>query len=276
MVIFRITNILKVLSIGLIILLSSCGGGDDTATGIEEFIAKFNLNAQQSSSGLYFTLIEQGDGEPIDETKFLILNVTQFDLNNNIISRTDADFPAALGLQELVPGLQEGLQLLNNGGRANFYIPPALSGGSIASGALIFGVEVIEVYDSLDDYNEGEILKYITANDLIATRTDEGLYVVITEPGDSIMPTADSRVTVDYHGTYLSGIVFDSSVDRGAPASFRLDEVIQGWTLGIPLFGKGGKGTILIPSNLAYGAQGNASIPSNYPLAFEIELIAIE
>lgn len=269
------TRFFKLFVACVLLVFFSCGG-DDPASSIEDFLVQFNVNAQQTSSGLYYTLIDQGNGAPITESKFLMLNVTQFDLANNVTSRSDDDFPVALNIQELVPGLVEGLQLLNEGGRANFYIPPSLSGGSIVAGALIFGIEVVSIYDSLEEYNDTLIQKYLDDNSLTGMKTDDGLYVVIEDAGDGTMPTSDSRVTVDYHGTFLNGQVFDSSVDRGTPSTFRLTEVIEGWQLGIPLLSVSGKGRLIIPSNLAYGASGNASIPGNYPLAFEVELISID
>lgn len=118
-----------------------------------------------------------------------------------------------------------------------------------------------------------EIEAYLEDNNIAALRTDNDLFYVVEEEGNGQFPTLSDFVTVDYHGYYTDGQVFDSSVDRGMPVGFPLSGVIQGWQEGIPLFSKGGKGKLFIPSNLAYGQAGRGSIPPNAVLVFDVELI---
>ncbi|MDO8289240.1 MAG: FKBP-type peptidyl-prolyl cis-trans isomerase [Parvibaculum sp.] len=108
--------------------------------------------------------------------------------------------------------------------------------------------------------------------------TASGLqYEVITlsANADAQSPTASSRVTVHYHGTFVDGRVFDSSVDRGRPAAFPLNQVIRGWTEGLQLMKPGDKFRFFIPPELAYGEAGRGPVPANTPLIFEIELLEI-
>lgn len=108
--------------------------------------------------------------------------------------------------------------------------------------------------------------------------TASGLqYEVITE-GNGPKPTATSKVNVHYHGTTPEGIVFDSSVDRGEPISFGLNQVIRGWTEGLQLMSVGSKYKFYIPQELAYGANPRPGGPIKpyMALVFEVELIAIE
>ena len=88
-------------------------------------------------------------------------------------------------------------------------------------------------------------------------------------------PTAKSNVKVHYHGTLINGSVFDSSIDRGEPISFSLNQVIPGWTEGLQLMVVGDKFRFYIPSNLAYGNRGVASIPAGSLLIFDVELLAV-
>lgn len=106
--------------------------------------------------------------------------------------------------------------------------------------------------------------------------TPSGLrYMVITE-GTGAKPTATSNVKVHYTGTFLDGKVFDSSVQRGEPISFGLNQVIPGWTEGVQLMKEGAKYKFYIPFNLAYGEQGYpGAIPPKSDLIFEVELIKI-
>ncbi|MDI6048438.1 FKBP-type peptidyl-prolyl cis-trans isomerase [Flavobacterium sp. XS2P24] len=121
--------------------------------------------------------------------------------------------------------------------------------------------------------NEKEIVDYIAKNKLTATKTDSGLYYVINEAGDGEQPTATSNVTVAYKGYFTNGNVFDESNASGI--SFGLNQVIKGWTEGIPYFKEGGSGILLVPSHLGYGSNDYSSIPGGSVLIFEVKLISV-
>jgi len=110
---------------------------------------------------------------------------------------------------------------------------------------------------------------FIAEHNLDADSTSSGLYYVIDLPGSADHPTLSDEVTVSYVGFLLNGDIFDSAPN----ITFPLNQVIAGWQEGIPLFGKGGKGLLIIPSRLAYGEQARVGIPANSVLAFEINLI---
>lgn len=110
-----------------------------------------------------------------------------------------------------------------------------------------------------------------------AIKTATGLVYHEIEAGTGESPSLASTVRVHYHGKFLDGKVFDSSLDRGEPVSFPLNQVIQGWQEGLQLMKVGGKGQFVIPSELAYGDKGAPpSIPPSASLVFDVELIAIE
>jgi FKBP-type peptidyl-prolyl cis-trans isomerase FklB len=108
------------------------------------------------------------------------------------------------------------------------------------------------------------------------TTTPSGLqYEVLTE-GTGPKPTANNKVTCHYHGTLITGTIFDSSVQRGQPASFPLNAVIKGWTEGVPLMATGSKYRFFIPAELGYGdRQVSAEIGPNSTLIFDVELLGI-
>lgn len=108
------------------------------------------------------------------------------------------------------------------------------------------------------------------------TTTESGLqYEVLTE-GTGAKPTADDQVRVNYHGTLIDGTVFDSSVDRGEPATFGVGQVIPGWTEALQLMPVGSKWKVYIPSKLGYGERGaGGKIGPNATLIFEVELLEI-
>ena len=100
-------------------------------------------------------------------------------------------------------------------------------------------------------------------------------YSVITE-GSGVKASAKDQVKVHYTGTLIDGTVFDSSVNRGEPATFGVTQVISGWVEGLQLMSKGAKYKFFIPSNLAYGAQGAGKVIGPYAtLIFEVELLEI-
>lgn len=100
-------------------------------------------------------------------------------------------------------------------------------------------------------------------------------YKVITE-GKGTQPGPSDTVTVHYTGSLVSGEVFDSSVERNQPATFPVNGVIAGWTEALQLMPTGSKWQLFIPSDLAYGPNGNRSIGPNEVLLFEVELIEVE
>ncbi|MEZ4884606.1 MAG: FKBP-type peptidyl-prolyl cis-trans isomerase [Chitinophagales bacterium] len=120
--------------------------------------------------------------------------------------------------------------------------------------------------------------EFLTANKARegVTTTDSGLqYEIITE-GTGPIPTAEDNVKVHYHGTLIDGKVFDSSVDRGEPASFPVGGVIRGWVEALQLMPVGSKWKLFIPADLAYGERGaGGDIGPNEALVFEVELLEI-
>jgi FKBP-type peptidyl-prolyl cis-trans isomerase FklB len=103
-----------------------------------------------------------------------------------------------------------------------------------------------------------------------------GLQYEVIKEGKGAKPSVTDRVNVHYHGTLINGKVFDSSVDRGEPITFGVQEVIKGWTEGLQLMNEGAKYKLYIPANLAYGDRGaGADIGPGETLVFEVELLKV-
>lgn len=109
------------------------------------------------------------------------------------------------------------------------------------------------------------------------TTLESGLQYEIVTAGDGEKPGAEAQVTVHYHGTLPDGTVFDSSVARGEPATFGVNQVIKGWTEALQLMPAGSKWKLYIPENLAYGANPHPGGPIKpyMALIFDVELISI-
>jgi FKBP-type peptidyl-prolyl cis-trans isomerase len=114
------------------------------------------------------------------------------------------------------------------------------------------------------------------ASEAGAVKTESGIVYFVVVEGSGASPAATDNVTVHYRGTLPNGTVFDSSRDRGQPASFALNQVIPCWTEAVQKMKVGGQARIVCPPSLAYGAEGRPGIPPNAPLVFEVELLGIE
>jgi FKBP-type peptidyl-prolyl cis-trans isomerase FklB len=106
---------------------------------------------------------------------------------------------------------------------------------------------------------------------------ESGLQYEVLKEGNGIKPKATDKVTTHYHGTLIDGTVFDSSVNRGEPATFPVNGVIKGWVEGLQLMPMGSKWRLYVPEDLAYGANPHPGVPIEpfATLIFDIELIAI-
>src|SRR5262252_5381050 len=114
-----------------------------------------------------------------------------------------------------------------------------------------------------------------TAKEKGAKKTESGLIYEEVTPGSGDAPAPTDTVKVNYRGTLIDGTEFDSSYKRGQPAEFPLSGVIKCWTEGLQHAKVGGKIQLVCPSDLAYGDQGNPSIPGGSTLIFEVELLGI-
>lgn len=122
----------------------------------------------------------------------------------------------------------------------------------------------------------GEVFLKENAKKAGVVTTASGLQYEVIKKGTGALPNDTSRVKVHYHGTLIDGTVFDSSVDRGEPAVFGVNQVIKGWTEALKLMPVGSKYKLYIPQELAYGSQSMGNIKPFSALIFEVELIGIE
>lgn len=128
------------------------------------------------------------------------------------------------------------------------------------------------------DKNKKEGEAFLAANKSKAgvKTTASGLQYMVEKEGTGAKPKATDSVKVNYLGTKIDGTKFDSSYDRGQPASFPLNGVIKGWSEGLQLMPVGSKYKLFVPADLAYGENGPGQIGPNATLIFEVELLDIE
>ena len=185
--------------------------------------------------------------------------------------------PTSFPLNRVISGWTEGLQLMVVGEKRRFWIPADLAygenpGGGRPGGLLVFDVELLSIEKAPEPPKVPEDVAAIPAS---AEVRESGLASrKLSDGTGSAHPTKADMVTVHYSGWTTDGGMFDSSVMRGAPATFGLGQVIPGWTEGLQLMVEGEKRRFWIPAKLAYGENPQGGAPAG-TLVFDVELIKI-
>ncbi|MBT8146927.1 MAG: FKBP-type peptidyl-prolyl cis-trans isomerase [Gammaproteobacteria bacterium] len=180
--------------------------------------------------------------------------------------------------QQLLEGID--FETFIEGMRDTVNDEPRLSNEEIIASIQIFQNRMMEQQQAQMDSmrQEGENFMAANAENDGVVALDSGLQYLVLESGDNggPSPSATDAVLAHYHGTFIDGSVFDSSVDRGEPAQFGLNQVIAGWTEALQLMSVGDKWRLFIPYNLAYGETGSPPvIPPFSTLIFDVELLEI-
>ena len=229
-----------------------------------------------TSSGLKYEVIKMGDGEKPNSSDKVEVHYHGTLLDGTIFdSSVDRGKTIKFGLNQVIKGWTEGLQLMPIGSKFKFTIPPGLAYGERDMGSippnstLIFEVELFDIEKAYVDTDFSLPGKEET--------TDSGLRMIIHKEGSGDLPRPGQTVVVHYTGLLDNGTRFDSSHDRGQPFQFKLGEgrVIKGWDEALALMKPGEKRTLIVPPNLGYGEKGVGPIPPNSILIFEVELVKV-
>lgn len=281
---------------------------------IEKHLEDLKLeNVQVSPEGIYYTVEQAGaDNQKVNAGDYVsvhytgsLLDGTKFD------SSVDRGEPITfqIGVGQVIQGWEKGIPLFNVGGKGSVFIPSHLAYGERGAGGVIppnaplrFDIEVIETMNQeafmqkqrelqlklqaeaearraeQAKIDQATIEEYVQQNNLEVKYLQSGLAYYMTEEGTGEQVTSGSTAVVHYTGKLLDGTKFDSSKDRNQPFPVEVgaNRVIQGWEQGLPLFKVGGKGTLIIPSTLAYGERGAGGIiRPNAVLLFDIEVLEV-
>ena len=135
------------------------------------------------------------------------------------------------------------------------------------------GGETEEEKDYIETEYDKQSAEYLEGEDWEPVREDNGLYIYTEIEGEGMKPGLQDYLTLNYEGYLLDGTVFDGTGGEAVTFPFPMESLIKGWQQGIPHFGKGGKGKLIIPPDLGYGSRASGPIPANSVLVFDIELI---
>ena len=238
-------------------------------------------DATKTASGLAWKVLVKPKGtiHPGAHDKVTI-NFTGWSPDGAVIASSIPDGePWALVMDDVLPGLGEGLRLMAKGEMRRLWIPAALAATGRPkrrgpAGPCVFDVELLGFVKMPDPIAAPEDVAEPPAD---AKRTASGLaYKFLKRGKGKAHPTADSSVEVHYSGWTPDGKLFDSSVRRGQPTSFPLNGVIKGWTEGVQLLVVGDKARFWIPGALAYGDKPERAGAPAGPLVFDIELLQIK
>ena len=241
-------------------------------------------NAERSASGLAWTVLQKGTGDKHPtEADVVTVNYTGWTTDGRMFdSSVKRGQPAEFPLNRVIKGWTEGVQLMVPGEKRRFWIPGDLAYGEAQPndphaamgpprGTLVFDVELISFKEGPKPPETPKDVASIPKN---AKKTASGLASRVLEKGTGDKhPTATSTVTVNYSGWTTDGKLFDSSVMRGSPVTFGLNQVIPGWTEGVQLMVVGETRRLWIPEDLAYG--GRPGRPQGM-LVFDVELLDIK
>lgn len=247
-------------------------------------VAAAPQDAARTASGLASKVVQKGTGDKHpSEADIVTVNYTGWTTDGRMFdSSTKRGKPAEFPLNRVIKGWTEGVQLMVTGEKRRFWIPGELAYGEARPddphaafgpprGSLVFDVELISFKEAPKPPETPKDVASIPKN---AKKTKSGLGSrVLTKGTGDAHPNATSIVTVHYSGWTTDGQMFDSSIMRGSPATFGLNQVIPGWTEGLQLMVVGEKRRLWIPENLAYaGRQGR---PQGM-LVFDVELFDIK
>jgi FKBP-type peptidyl-prolyl cis-trans isomerase len=261
-------------------LTSTASAGDTySMTETPSDVSAVPENAKRTDSGLASRVLKEGTASesPVGADTVTVHYSGWTTDGRMFDSSVKRGQPTSFPLNRVIKGWTEGLQLMVVGETRRFWIPAELAygenpGGGRPGGMLVFDVELLEIQKAPEPPKVPEDVASVPDS---AEVRESGLASrVLSEGSGSTRPKKTDRVTVHYSGWTTDGGMFDSSVMRGQPATFGLNQVIPGWTEGVQLMVEGEKRRFWIPAKLAYGENPGGGAPAGM-LVFDVELLKI-
>jgi FKBP-type peptidyl-prolyl cis-trans isomerase len=229
-------------------------------------------NAEKTASGLAYVVLQEGrSGEhprPVDTVE---VAYTGWTTDGKTFDTTEGKGTRTFALGRVIPGWTEGVALMTPGSKVRFWVPEELAykgRPGAPQGMLVFDIELLAIHAAPDVPDD------VAAPPTDAKRTKGGVAYRVLQPGTGdAHPRPWDKVTVHYSGWTTDGKMFDSSVQRGQPATLTLSQVVEGWKEGIPTMVVGEKKRLWVPKELAY--EGKPGAPQGM-LVFDVELLEIE
>jgi len=282
---------------------------------LQQYITSKGITASPSETGIYILTESEGNGKLIQKGDMVKMNFTVSTIDENkIFSTLDRNQPITFeyGQPFDTKGLDEAIGKMKKGSKAKVIVPSEMAfgergrrdmgGNEIVApySTILYDVEIVDIqtkaqYEKEQAAKEAKskaeakaaeakepavIQQYLKEKNISAKPTASGLYYIEKVKGKGAKAVAGKKVSVHYTGKLVDGTVFDSSLERkpSKPFEFTLGagQVIAGWDEAIAMMNEGGKATLVIPSKLGYGSNGNGDVIKPYsPLVFEVELVTV-
>jgi len=239
----------------------------------------------ETDSGIRYAVLTPGDGEMPELGEIAAVNFKGWLEDDTLFAASQPGVPVEfiVGEEQIIPGWDEAVQLMEVGETTQFVIPPELALGETGSGdgfippdaTLTFELELVSVSPPPPTPTPAPPPTSVDEEDY--TVTDSGLKYYVLEEGDGDEVEEGDSVAVHYRLWLEDGTQIDSSYDRGAPFEFIVGagQTIPGWDEGVALLKQGDVAQFVLPPELAYGETGSGPIPPNANLIFEVEVVAV-
>ncbi len=273
-----------------------------------KYLTDKKITVQPAESGLYFIETVAGKGLAIDTGMWVSVHFKVLLIDGKqLFSSYDRGEPITFeyGKRFDTPGVEQAIGMMKKGGKAMAIVPSKIAFGETGRGSvvppfatMIYELEIVNVQTRAEHdkaaaeekkkaqeklmknkiEEAASLGKYLKEKNITAKPTASGIYYIERVKGTGTKAAAGKLVKVHYTGTLLNGTKFDSSRDKNQPYEFTLGQgqVIKGWDEGIELMNVGGKATLIIPSNMAYGERDKGTIPPYSTLVFEVELMDVK
>jgi FKBP-type peptidyl-prolyl cis-trans isomerase len=299
----RLMNPAVVLGMLLTITLLGCEKDnsqelkDREARLLKQYLEENNITVEPTSSGLYYLEIEEGTGTQPADDYLVDFDYTIELIDETVIGTSDEELAQEKEIYSEgilygpvrvfvgysgIPGLNEGLKLMKEGGKATLILPSSINGLGSRATALspsysthIYTIELINAFDDPDRFQTDQIAKYLVEQGIDSIYiTESGLHFLEQSAGTGELIKNGDKVDVWYTGGFLDGRVFDSNLDgQVLTVDVPADNLIPGWNEALKLMREGGKAMIIIPYELAYGLEGRPPlIPPYKTLVFDLEI----
>lgn len=234
---------------------------------------------EKTESGIASKILKEGEGESPSGSDIVEMHFSAWNTDGEFLESSRKQPSAAkFPLNQVFPGFSEGLAMMKKGEQRRFWMPAAVAGpfarGAGEDGMLVFDFELIDFKKAVPPPAAPADVAAAPAD---AEKTESGLASKVLQKGTGTeKPKPTDTVSVHYTGWETNGEMFDSSVTRGEPTSFPLNQVIPGWTEGVGLMVVGEKRRFWIPEDLAYGPKQEGSGRPGGLLVFDVELLEIK
>ncbi len=256
---------------------------EDEEIKIKKYLKENNLTTELTESGLYYIEIEQGSGEQVNKDDFISISVVGDVIENNLdTSYSNVTF--IVGSNQMIEGLDEGVQLMKEQGKARFIIPFELAYYSPDAyspnyNTFLFEIKIDDIIENPLAWELERINKYIQDSSLDVVPDTSGFCFLSIEEGTGEFAEEGDYIEIIYVGALLDGTIFDQSHANEETAlniNLESDRLIKGWIKGITMMKEGGRALFIVPSSLAYGSEYIGPHITPYStLLFEVKLLNV-